>query len=140
VCGLKSVDIKGMGMVGSFDSTLGCYGCPLLGGGTNVGNQAHVVSDRSVAIQSGSFMHGKVTFTLESVAIMSGATVDEDVTAGTTVTNKGFNGTITQHALGLLVVCRPIPPCAPLTAAPRLSGLRGSYTYDSKGNLTVNGS
>ena len=132
VCGLKSVDIKGT--VDSFDSIQGSYG------GTNTGNQADVGSDGRITIRSDGFIHGNVTSTLGSVSIMSGATVDGDVTAGTTVTNKGIvNGTVTENAPGVPVVVTPIATCTPLTTSPPLTGPSGSYTYDSKGNLTVNG-
>lgn len=139
VVGFAAVDVKGV--IDSFDSTQGCYGCALPGGGANVGSEADVRSNQGIFIRSGDFIGGAITSTLGNVTIMKGAIVDGDVKAGTTVINLGaVNGTITENEPGVPIVFPPAPPCTPSASLPPgLTGPTGAFVYDRHGNLTVNG-
>jgi hypothetical protein len=124
--------------VDSFDPSQGPY---TAGGATSV---SRIFSNGTITLQTGSTVKGDVRSTQGNVILHAssggdpGAVVNGNVTAGTTISQKGtVTGTITAGSPASALVA-PLPAsCSPFSSS---AGISGTFSYSSStGDLVVNG-
>ncbi len=131
VIGLDSVSLSGKNaVVDSFDSSAGQYGS------ANKGSAASLFSNGAIALGQ-TAVGGNVRSALGPASLEKGGLVTGDVTAGTTITNKGtINGTASPNTPTPAIAAPPVAACSFSDGA----GISGNFAYTAAtGDLTVSG-
>ena len=129
IVGLESASIgANKAVVDGYDSSAGYP--------ASASSAALLLSNGPISI-GGATINGHIVSAGDAVDLGSGSTVTGDVTAATTITNKGtVGGSVLPNQPSSTIVANAVPACGAYTASPSISG--GRYTY-SNGDLTVNG-
>jgi hypothetical protein len=130
--GVNSLTLGSSGTIAdAFDSTPGLGGYAATKGARGL----VVVSNGAISLSGA--VSGDVNSTQGSVALSSGTVITGNVTAGTTINNKGtITGTSTPNAPGAAMVLPAVAACAPYTTLVSGVNITGSYSYSS-GNLSA---